>query len=281
MEFEEVSWEHLERESLVDGINELLTYERERVESEERALAFVEAQNEKRRFEQAARAYEWEQKVIERQRAERFAQRIAEERARARQVARAERANDEVQLRQQLQVVQIENALEREVARGRVEQKRRVWRNAAQGMLAAAAIAAAFGGYSWKSAQTNSRTELTELRQDAENTRLSAERRVAELEAELARASDGQGQGRDLLEEQLEVARAGLIAAQGESEELERKREQRDTTPPRRLAKSTTTVPSNEKKGDPATQAQGGVKVATDAAVEQTCLAYDPMCFEL
>lgn len=281
MEFEEVTWEQLERESLVDGINELLGFEDERARSEEQMLALIEEKNARRRQEQAACAYEWEEKVIEKQRAERFEKRLVEERERAREMARAQRENEEAQLHRRLRVVQTENALEEEVVRGRVAQKRRVWQQATRGMLAAAALAAIIGGYSLKTARSAATLELAGMHEEAESIRLSAERRVAELEAELSRATGARGENRELLEQQLSVAQAELIAAQQETEELNRKREQRDTTPPRRLATNPTTPAPHDRADAPARDTGSGVKMATDVVEEANCVAYDPMCFEL
>lgn len=277
LEFEEVSWENIDRTSLVEGLDELLAHEAARVEEERREEERRWKECEAQRLAQTVQAQEWERRVMEQKRAEEFELRLLQERLRAREQAEPRKQQILRENEQRLTLVSMGNSLEREVVAARVLHERKKWKNVTRSLLAAAAVFGLVGGVSLSLVEESESAQVASLEESVEKERSAAAARVAELEGEIARAIGLHGENRALLEEQLGKAQAHLAALSKEQEEVDRRN---PTEPPRKLAAKPVVKP-REPVTPHADSGSGAVKVATDVVNESTCLAYDPMCFEL
>ena len=83
MEFAPVSWRELDRDSLTDGLNDLLAYQAQRVNEEEQAQLEELRQQALKRARQREEARRWEHEIMEKNRAASLGRRIEEARERA------------------------------------------------------------------------------------------------------------------------------------------------------------------------------------------------------
>jgi hypothetical protein len=282
MEFEPADWAELERSSFVDGINEILSHEEERLAAAAAdELAELAEQEEKRR-RQIAEAEAWERRVIEERRAEQLKLRILEERARVRLVVDEELSERSEENLRRLALGKTEQDLRLSVVAAEVARKKTSLKKSVYGFLAAAAVVAATLTVSFHNSQADHRADLASLQDEATDVARAAQNRVAELEMEIARSAHLADSQRELLEEQLTVARAAFAEAESESKELDSTKGTR-SAPPKRLAVQKHPAQSNQGVASPpsASGTESSVKVAADAQPVSTCAAYDPMCFEL
>lgn len=282
LEFTPVSWRELDRNSLSDGITDLLIVQADRVRKDEEERIETLRQKAEARAERQAEALRWEKDLMEQKRAERLARRISEARVRA-----AVEVEDELEHRRALLSSKQKSrahelTLEAEVVKADVIHSKKRWARTSQAFLAAAALV----GVVWVSALGQARTtageELAEVWQASKAQEFAAETRVAELEAEIERHVNLSESERVWLENELVEARAALDSSKKEREELDRRR---PVEGPSKMARKLEPVVNSKQQGPGSgapseTLSPASERVATDV-VQEGCSSFDPLCFDL
>ncbi len=284
MEYAPVSWKELDRNSFNEGLSDLLAYQEERVRESERQKLEELEHKARRRAEQRDLARKWEKQQMEQKRSEAFERRLQEAKERAAEQAQDELSDRRALFDSELRIVAHENAWEREVTEANVQRKKKKYARIAQGL----ALAAALVGVVWTSAldraKTQSAAEVAELWQAAESEQASAQKRVAELESEIQRRVNLTEEERAWLDDELAEARADLDATNKELEEIDRRRPvERPSKMARAIEPVKSPAPKSSTGSSPknAGTSDSSVRVATDEAPTEGCLAYDPLCFDL
>lgn len=283
LEFAPVSWRDLDRDSFTEGLNELLSYQNERVREEERRQAGELRQQALHRARQRAQARRWEQETVERRRAELLELRIEEARKRAAMEVQDQLTGRRAVLSSELGVRARENAHEHDVAKATIADAKRRLSRTSQAFLAAAALSCAVWVAASGKARSSASEEMAQVWQDSQAQELAAETRVAELEAEIDRRANISESERAWLERELGEARAAFDVSKKESEELDRRRPVERPSKMARALAPVTDSKNGEAKTDQLQESAtpNSVRVATDVVQEDSCLAYDPLCFNL
>lgn len=280
-EFAPMSFRTLDRDSLSEGLTELLAVEAERVRKEEQAQVEALRRQAEARTRQQAEALRWERELIERKRAERLERRIEQARVRAADEAGRHREPHQEVLDSVLKGRAQELALKEAAVKADVIQSKKRWTRTSQVFLAAAALV----GVVWVSALGNARStgqeELAQLWQESKAQELADAYRVAELEAEIDRHVNLTESERALLQDELNRARVALHESKKEREELDRRR---PVEGPSKMAGTLTPIVNTKKTnmttGGAEPSASASERVASDV-VPEPCSAYDPLCFDL
>ena len=282
LEFSPMSWSELERDSLTEGLSQLLAHQAERQKEEERRQRAELREKALRREQQRVQAERFEEEVIERRRAEILQRRISAARQRA-----AEEIQDQLMKAEELLSAEIrgraeKNALEHEMVKASVVHEKKRFARTSQVLLAAAALVGVVWISAFGQARESAAQSLARLAQDSQTNELSAETRVRELEAEIERRTNLTESEREWLERELGEARATLDASQREREEIDRRR---PVQRPSKMAQSLAPVVDATRKLEgtghsPSVSAPDAVRLATDV-VGEGCSDYDPLCFDL
>lgn len=281
LEFTPASWRTLDRDSLSEGLTELLAAQEERVRKEEEEQLEALRRKAEARAQKHAEALRWEKSLIERKRAERLDLRIEMARVRAAAEAAESFVSHQEVLRSALKSRAGELALEEEVAKAEVMHSRKRWAKTSQAFLAAAALV----GVVWASAfghlRSSEEAELAQVWRDSKAQELAAEARVVELEADFERHATLSESERASLKEELDRARASLDATKKEREEVDRRR---PVEGPSKMAQKLTPIVNSKKtdlvSGQNDAPSPVSERVATDV-VKEACSAFDPLCFDL
>jgi hypothetical protein len=125
--------------------------------------------------------------------------------------------------------------------------------------------------------------ELAQLWQESQADELSAETRVAELEAEIDRRVNLTESEREWLEKELHSAQASLHETRKNREEIDRRR---PVERPSKMAQNL--LPSKNAQPQKPVDAiskdgsiTNSVRVATDEVKDSGCSEFDPLCFDL
>lgn len=283
LEFCPMSWRDLDRDSLTEGLNELLAYQAERQANAERRQKEEDLEKARWREQQRAQALRWEQQLIERRRGELLLRRVEAARERAAEEIQGQLTQKQARLSADLKVRAHENAFLQEVAKEDVLRKKKRLARTAQVFLAAAGLV----GVVWVSAFSHARKtageELAEQWQASQAQELSAETRVLELESEIERRVNLTESEREWLQTELGEARAALDASKKEREEIDRRR---PVERPSKMAQNLVPVPDSTRKPENSslsedTLARDSLRVATDVVADDGCSDFDPLCFDL
>ena len=280
-QFTRASWTDLERCSFLDGLNDLLEHQEERVAAEERRKVEEVREQALGRALQRARARRWEHQQIERAREERLERRIEDAQREAAEEAADLAADRQAIYDARLDAQSAAETWEREVTGAAVVQSKRRWGVALQASLAAAALICVVGYSALSQSKSAAGEELAAQWDLAADHERSAQTRVAELEAEIERRVNLTVSEKKLLEGELQSARQELAAAEKEKEEVDRRRPRRASTPTRLAVLPTTKVKPQATPKTPSSTVDSSVKLATEEGAGDGCLPYDPLCFEL
>lgn len=281
LEFAPTSWSTLDRDSFTEGVSELLAYQDERVREEERSLAEELRERALQRAKQRAQARRWENEMVERNRQEMLDRRIEEARERIAEQIREEIRTRRARLSSELEARAQTNASEQEAVKAKVAHIKRRYARTSQAFLAAAALVGVVWVSVFGQARSSADEEMVQIWQDSRVQELSAENRVAELEAEIARRVNLSESERAWLETELGEARASLDASKKEREEVDRRR---PVERPSKMARTLSPVTENQQakaESVKASSVPSSVRVATDEVKGDGCLPYDPLCFDL